>query len=165
MHLLCREQMLAPERILLLATIAFCETMLTPRIEFAQGIVPGSINVAAEQLTAKQPAQDWLSYNGDYTGRRYSSLSQINLENVAELRVQWVFHSTNSDRLEVTPVVLNGLMLVTSANDAYALDARTGRAVWHHAMSKSEGLIDDASSHLNRGVAVWHSRAYMNTDN
>jgi len=56
-------------------------------------------------------------------------------------------------------------MLVTSANDAYALDAKTGRTIWHHEMPKNEGLIDDASSHHNRGVALWGSRLYMNTDN
>jgi alcohol dehydrogenase (cytochrome c) len=61
-------------------------------------------------------------------------------------------------------VVVNGVMFVTSANDAFALDARTGRVVWHHSRPVSEGLIDDASGHLNRGVAVWGSRVYMETD-
>ena len=68
-------------------------------------------------------------------------------------------------RLEVTPVVVNGLMFVTASNDAFALDARTGRTVWHHPWPISDGLIDDASSHINRGVAVWHNRLYMETDN
>jgi alcohol dehydrogenase (cytochrome c) len=76
-----------------------------------------------------------------------------------------VFHAGNSKRLEVTPLVVNGMMFVTAANDASALDARTGRVVWHHSWPISEGLIDDASGHLNRGVAVWHSRVYMETDN
>src|SRR4029077_2777194 len=71
----------------------------------------------------------------------------------------------NSDRLEVTPVVVNGIMFVTAANDAFALDARTGRVIWHHAWTISEGLIDDASRHLNRGVAVWRNRVFMETDN
>jgi alcohol dehydrogenase (cytochrome c) len=135
------------------------------RADFCQTVASGPINVTAEQISGREPAENWLSYNGDYSGRRSSSLAQITLENVAQLRVQWVFHSTNSDRLEVTPIVVDGLMLVTSANDAYALDAGTGRTIWHHSLPKSEGLIDDASSHLNRGVAVWHSRVYMNTDN
>jgi alcohol dehydrogenase (cytochrome c) len=54
---------------------------------------------------------------------------------------------------------------VTASNEATALDARTGRVVWHHSRPNSEGLIDDASSHLNRGVAVWHGRVFMETDN
>ena len=110
-------------------------------------------------------AANWLTYNGDYSGRRYSSLSQINTNNIAQLRAEWVFHSANSDRLEVTPVVVNGIMFATAANDTYALDARTGRTIWHHSRPNSEGLIDDASRHISRGVAVWHSRIYRQTDN
>src|SRR5206468_7121041 len=81
------------------------------------------INVLPAQLNAHPPGANWLSYNGDFTGRRYSKLSQINLRNVGQLRAQWVFHPGNSNRLEVTPVVVNGIMFVTSANDTYALDA------------------------------------------
>ena len=123
------------------------------------------IDVLPAELIAQPPAANWLSYNGDFTGRRYSSLSQINLSNVGKLRAQWVFHPANSNRLEVTPVVVNGVMFVTSANDTYALDAQTGRVIWHHEWPISEGLIDDASGHLSRGVAVWHSRMYRQTDN
>jgi alcohol dehydrogenase (cytochrome c) len=123
------------------------------------------IDVRPADLLVKPPAADWLSYNGDYTGRRYSSLAEINVANVSQLRVQWVFHAKNSDRLEVTPIVVQGLMLVTAANDAFALDARTGREVWHHSRPTSEGLIDDASRHLNRGVGLWQNRVYMETDN
>ena len=123
------------------------------------------IDVLPTQLNAQPPGANWLSYNGDFTGRRFSSLSQINPANVGQLRAQWVFHSSNSNRLEVTPVVVNGVMFVTSANDTYALDARTGRVIWHHVWPISEGLIDDASGHLSRGVAVWHSRVYRQTDN
>jgi len=65
----------------------------------------------------------------------------------------------------VTPVVVNGLMLVTAANHAFALDARTGRTAWHYERPDTEGLIDDASRHLNRGVGLWHTRVYMLTDN
>jgi alcohol dehydrogenase (cytochrome c) len=137
-------------------------TIITPLAHSQQ---QNPLRVGRSELTVQPPAANWLSYNGDYSGRRYTTLSQITPENVVQLRAQWVFHSENSDRLEVTPVVLNGLMLVTSANDAYALDAKTGRIIWHHEMRKTEGLIDDAASHHNRGVALWGSRVYMNTDN
>ena len=123
------------------------------------------IDVLPSELEAKPPDANWLSYNGDFSGRRYSSLSQINLGNVDKLQTQWVFHSSNSNRLEVTPVVVNGVMFATSANDTYALDARTGRVIWHHVWPVSQGLIDDASGHLSRGVALWHSRVYRQTDN
>lgn len=124
-----------------------------------------AVEVRAEELLASPPAANWISYNGDYSGRRYSSLSEIDTGNVSRLRAEWVFHVRNSDRLEVTPVVFNGMMFVTAANDAFALDARTGRVVWHHAHPITEGLIDDASRHINRGVGVWRNRVYMQTDN
>ena len=127
--------------------------------------VSAHIDVLPQQLLVAPPAQDWPSYNGDYTGRRYSALNQISPENVHRLRAQWVFHSATSDSLEVTPVVVGGVMYVTSANDAFALDARTGRVLWRHTRPPSEGLIDDASAHHNRGVALWHTRLFMETDN
>jgi alcohol dehydrogenase (cytochrome c) len=126
---------------------------------------PGTIDVRPQDLLVQPPAANWISYNGDYSGRRYSSLDQINAANVAQLHAEWVFHAQNSNRLETTPVVVDGMMFVTAANEASALDARTGRVVWHHARPNSEGLIDDASSHLNRGVAIWHDRVFMETDN
>jgi alcohol dehydrogenase (cytochrome c) len=123
------------------------------------------IDVRSEDLLVQPPAGNWISYNGDYSGRRYSGLSEINTSSVGKLRAEWVFHARNTARLEVTPVVVNGIMLVTAANDAAAIDARTGRVVWRHSWPISEGLIDDASGHINRGVAVWRNRVYMETDN
>ena len=122
-------------------------------------------DVQPAQLLAAPVAANWLSYNGDYTGRRYSALREVTTENVAQLRAQWVFHVPNSAHLEVTPVVADGIMFVTSANDAFALDAQTGRTIWHYDRPITEGLIDDASQHHNRGVAVLGSRIYMETDN
>src|SRR5439155_21329004 len=124
-----------------------------------------SVEVLPTQLETRTLAANWVTHNGDYSGRRYSSLSQINTNNAAQLRAEWVFHSANSDRLEVTTVVVNGIMFATAANNTYALDARTGRTIWHHSRPNSEGLIDEASRHISRGVAVWHSRIYRQTDN
>jgi alcohol dehydrogenase (cytochrome c) len=121
-------------------------------------------NVSAEDLLVRPVGANWTSYNGDYTGRRYSALNQINPENVAQLRASWVFHPGNSETLEATPVVINGVMYVTSANDAFALDARTGRVLWHHQRPVSSGLLDDAAAHHNRGVGAWRNFVYMETD-
>jgi len=107
---------------------------------------------------------NWLSYNGDYSGRRYTALREIDRSNVGQLQAQWVFHAPRADDMEVTPVVVNGVMFLTAQNDAFALDARTGREIWHYSRPITEGLIDDASQHHNRGVGVWHSRVYMETD-
>lgn len=120
--------------------------------------------VGAEDLLARPVGANWTSYNGDYTGRRYSSLREINAGNVVQLRAAWVFHPGNSQNLEVTPVVFHGIMFVTSANNVFALDARTGRALWHYRRPISPGLLDDAAAHKNRGVAVWHDSVYVETD-
>ena len=111
-----------------------------------QRSVSVAIDVRPEKLLVAPVAADWISYNGDYTGRRFSSLKQIDKNNVGELRVGWVFHAPTSSALEVTPVVYEGMMFVTSANDAYALDAQTGRTIWHYARPVTEGLIDDAAA-------------------
>src|SRR6184192_2539375 len=106
----------------------------------------GVSTVSEQDLLAQPVGSNWTSYNGDYTGRRYSSLHEINLANVTQLRASWVFHPRNSEKLEATPLVVNGIMYVTSANDAFALDARTGRVLWHHERQVSSGLIDDAAA-------------------
>jgi alcohol dehydrogenase (cytochrome c) len=121
--------------------------------------------VQASQLLSRTIKDDWPSYNGDYTGRRFSSLTQITPQNVTHLQAQWVFHSRNAGILEVTPVVVNGIMYVTASNDAYALNAQTGQILWHYSRPVSQGLIDDASGHISRGVALLGTRLYMETDN
>ena len=120
--------------------------------------------VTAKDLLTSPVGENWPSYNGDYTGRRYSSLREINAGNVSQLRAAWVFHPGNSQRLEATPVVVNGVMYVTSANDVFALDAGSGRTVWHYARPVSAGLLDDAAAHKNRGVGVWEGLVYSETD-
>jgi alcohol dehydrogenase (cytochrome c) len=124
-----------------------------------------ALDVSPSDLLSSSIGSNWPTYNGDYSGRRFSSLDEITPANVGSLRAQWVFHSRNSNSLEGTPIVADGLLFMTSANDAYALDARTGRTVWHYSRPVTEGLVDDASSHHSRGVALWHSRVYMETDN
>jgi alcohol dehydrogenase (cytochrome c) len=127
--------------------------------------VSTAIDVQPTRLLTKPIAENWLSYNGDYTGRRYSILHEVSTSNVAQLRARWVFHAPNSSSLEVTPVVVDGIMFVTAANDAYALDAQSGRTLWHYSRPITEGLIDDASQHHNRGVGVWRTHVFMETDN
>ena len=142
---------------------AVCACLLCSAV--ADSPISTSLNVSDAQLVARPPAANWVSYNGDYTGRRFSALSEINVSNVNRLRAEWVFHARDSSRLEVTPIVIDGLMIVTASNHAFALDARTGRKIWHYSRPITEGLIDDASRHVSRGVAVWRSRVYMETDN
>jgi alcohol dehydrogenase (cytochrome c) len=131
----------------------------------AAGEEIGWIGVTQSDLLRRGIKDDWLSYHGDYSGRRYSSLAQVTPANVNRLAAAWVFHTQEAGPLEVTPVVVAGVMFITAGNDAYALDAETGKQIWHHARAVTEGLVDDASSHHNRGVAVLGTRIYMVTDN
>ena len=121
-------------------------------------------NLSDADLLAQPVGENWTSYNGDYTGRRFSSLDQITAAKVNKLRTAWVFHPGNSQTLEATPVVVRGIMYVTSSNDCFALDARTGRVLWHYQRPVSSGLLDDAAAHKSRGVAVWRQFVYIETD-
>src|SRR5258708_7013425 len=132
--------------------------------EHVERAISTSINVQPAELMALA-GENWLSYHGDYSGRRFSGLTEITPANVTQLKAQWVFHVRDASDLEVTPVVVGGMMFVTAANDAYALDARTGRTIWHYSRPITEGLIDDASQHHNRGVGVWRHRVFLETDN
>jgi alcohol dehydrogenase (cytochrome c) len=154
-------------RCTLLVVFALCAARVRAQIAAQPGgaAVSTAVNVSAEDLGVSPPGANWPSYNGDYSGRRFSSLDQINSANVGQLRAQWAFHVKASSDLEVTPVAVDGIVFVSAANDVYAVDARAGRAIWHFARPVTEGLIDDASQHHSRGVAVWHSRVYILTDN
>src|SRR5579872_1898123 len=123
-----------------------------------------ALHVSSSDLLKQPVGENWPSYNGDYTGRRFSTLNEIDRSNVSKLRAAWVFHPGNTQRLEVTPVVIRGVMYVTSSNDVFALDATTGRSLWHYARPISSGLLDDAAAHKSRGVAVWDHFVYSQTD-
>ncbi len=107
---------------------------------------------------------DWLSYNGDVGGGRFSPLTQINKNNVSRLVPKWLFGLPNTSNLQVTPVVADGVMYVTSANECYALDAGTGREIWHYQRPRTKGLIGVSAGGANRGVAVAGDRVFMTTD-
>ena len=124
----------------------------------------GLIDVKQSDLL-QQVKDNWVSYNGDYSGRRYSAMTEVTPANVSHLAMQWVFHTQEAGPLEMTPVVVAGVMFVTSGNDAYALDAESGKQLWHHSRPVTQGLIDDASTQHKPGVAVLGNRIYMETDN
>ena len=132
--------------------------------EVGQASGAAAIDVQQSDLNQKEVRENWVSYNGDYRGRRYSGSNEVTPENVGQLVAKWRFRMPPGGVLEVTPVVVAGVMFVTRSNDAYALDAATGKLLWHHARAVSDGLIDDAAGHINRGVAVLGTRLYMQTD-
>jgi alcohol dehydrogenase (cytochrome c) len=107
---------------------------------------------------------DWPSYNGQTSGSRYSPLAQITTSNISRTVPKWIFSLPNTSPLQVTPVVVNGVMYVTSANECYALDAGAGREIWHYQRPRTKGLVGNAAGGINRGVAVAGDRLFMVTD-
>ena len=133
----------------------------------ASAIGPGTAaldgGLAFSAIANPKPG-DWPTYHGHLSGNRHSELREINTSNVAQLGAKWMFPIADSNRLEVTPVVVDGVMYVSMANQAYALDARSGRQIWHYSRPLTKGVIGDAGTAINRGVAVLGNRVFMVTD-
>jgi alcohol dehydrogenase (cytochrome c) len=108
---------------------------------------------------------DWPTYHGNPGGNRYSPLSQIDRSNVARLSPRWIFPMANVSQVENTPLVVEGLMYVSSANECWALDAGSGRMVWRYQRARTKGLTGNAAAGFNRGVAWAGDRIFMLTDN
>jgi alcohol dehydrogenase (cytochrome c) len=106
---------------------------------------------------------NWPSYNGDPRGNRYTELNQITKANVKQLAAKWVFSVPNAGRLQVTPVVVDGIMYITAANECFALDAGNGRQIWRHQVRPTRGMTHDPG--VNRGVGVAGDRVFMETGN
>ena len=125
----------------------------------------GSVRQAEFASVARPPRGEWPTYHGHLSGNRHSPLAGITTANVSRLAPAWTFPVPGArSALQVTPVVVGGLMYVTSANAAWALDARTGREVWHYSRPRTQGLVGDAAGGINRGVAVLGDRLFMQTD-
>ena len=114
----------------------------------------------------KHPGR-WLTYSGDYTGRRHSPLKQITPENVARLAAQWTFQAEGmviGRGFESTPLALDGVLYITGNNNtAWAIDARTGRQLWRYRRQLPPGLTYGAGNPSNRGFAALGDRLYMAT--
>lgn len=107
---------------------------------------------------------DWPGYHGSPNGNRYSTIGEITPTNVAKLAPKWIFNLPNTSPLETTPLVVEGIMYVSSGNECYALDAGTGRQVWHYFRPHTKNLNGNAGGGFNRGVAISGDRLFMVTD-
>ncbi len=113
---------------------------------------------------AIEPKDNWLTYGGSPGAGRYRATDQINRRTVDRLAVAWMFPMPHSPRLQVTPVVIDGVMYVTGWNEIHAVDATTGRQLWSYREPRHEGLLSEAGSGANRGAAVAGGRVFMVTD-
>jgi alcohol dehydrogenase (cytochrome c) len=120
--------------------------------------------VQGEKFREVTSQSDWAAYNGDAGGNRFVALRKIAKSNVRQLAPRWVFNMPNASHLEVTPVVANGVMYVTNGNECFALDAGSGRPIWHFHRPRTGGLIGNAASGINRGAAVANGKVFMVTD-
>jgi alcohol dehydrogenase (cytochrome c) len=108
------------------------------------------------------PSDSWPTYNGDYSGRRYSALSQLTASNINTLGLAWVYRANPGVNLRATikstPLVVNGVMYVTMPDHVWAIDARTGREIWHFAWASKGG------DHIgNRGAGIFGDALYFET--
>ena len=109
-------------------------------------------------------ANDWATYNGDPGGNRHTPHRHIAPDNVARLQPAWTFAVPGIRALRATPLVVDGVMYVGAPNEVVALDARTGRSLWHYRRPRTPGVIGDAGAAVNRGVALAGDRLFMVTD-
>jgi alcohol dehydrogenase (cytochrome c) len=123
-----------------------------------RSVSSGSGGVTGAQI--EKPSTDsWPTYNGDYTGRRFSSLTKINASNVKHLSLSWIYDLPAAGTIKATPLQIGGVLYFTTPNHVYAVDARTGRELWHYTFARSRGGIQIG----NRGIAALGNTVYFVT--
>src|SRR5579863_132407 len=130
--------------------------LLTPAFFRGQGLTPAAL--------AKPATDVWPTYNGDYSGQRHSPLKQINTSNVDSLSLAWIYRATGfgpggfGSVVKSTPLEVNGVLYFTMPDNHWAVDARTGREIWHFKYPPNQG------NHIGqRGVAMWGDWLYFET--
>jgi alcohol dehydrogenase (cytochrome c) len=113
-------------------------------------------------VNAQKEPGNWLTYSGNYFGHRFSPLSEITAANVAGLRVKWAYQF-ESGHAETSPIVVDGVMYVTSPNSAVALDARTGRQLWKWNRPLPKDYHSIGFENVNRGPAILDGRLFVAT--
>jgi PQQ-dependent dehydrogenase (methanol/ethanol family) len=112
---------------------------------------------------AESDGNNFLLTNGDYWQRRYYPNTQINTANVGRLHPAWIFQTEVKESLETSPLVVNGVMYVTTSfSHVYALNARTGEEIWHY-KHKLGPVTTFCCGPNNRGVAAYGDMVYLAT--
>lgn len=152
------EQRLSPAEIDDL--IAYLKTLKEPNAAKVAAAKIGSGLTFERIVNAAKEPHNWLTYFGDYGGRHYSALDQINTQNVKTLQAVWMHQPSGKGGLQASPLVVDGVMYTTAAGGyVYALDAATGRQLWEYKY-QAKRPIDGAA---NRGVAMLGNRLFLAT--
>jgi quinohemoprotein ethanol dehydrogenase len=122
---------------------------------------PSVAAVDGARIIAAEPG-NWLSHGRTYDEQRHSPLQQINAGNIAKLGLAWYVGLETTRGIEVTPLVVDGVMYLSSFwNVIHALDARTGRELWRYDPgTRRERLRSSCCDAVNRGLALWKGRVY-----
>jgi PQQ-dependent dehydrogenase (methanol/ethanol family) len=112
---------------------------------------------------AAKDGKNWLHSNGDYAQTRFYPAKEINTKNVTKLRPAFVFQTEVLESMETAPIVVNGIMFLTTAyNHVYAIDAATGQLFWHY-KHKMGPITTFCCGPNNKGVAIADGKVYMGT--
>ncbi len=133
--------------------------------EVQRGTLYGDMSIVSQDMLnrAGSDGNNFLHTNGNYDQTRYYPNKQINTSNVGKLRPAWIFQTEVVESLETSPIVVNGVMYVTTSfNHVYALDAATGQQIWHY-KHKMGPVTTYCCGPNNRGVAISGDRVFMGT--
>jgi quinohemoprotein ethanol dehydrogenase len=119
----------------------------------------------ARLLAADDNPGQWMSHGRDYNEQRFSPLKQISADNVGQLGLAWFADFDTRRGQESTPIVVDGVMYVTSAwSKVFAFDAKSGEALWKYDPKvPGEWAVNACCDVVNRGVAVWNGKVYVAT--
>jgi alcohol dehydrogenase (cytochrome c) len=129
----------------------------------AKGVAMVSPVTQAQLDAADKNSKNFLLTNGNYAQTRFYPAKQITRGNVKDLHVAWIFQTDVKESLETSPIVVDGVMFVTTSfSHVYALDAKTGQQLWHY-NHKMGPITVYCCGPNNRGVQVLGDRVYLAT--
>ncbi|MDB5823254.1 MAG: Pyrrolo-quinoline quinone [Herminiimonas sp.] len=138
-------------------------------IQGGQGIKPIPMSTALVPVTQQmldaslKDNKNWLHPNGSYEQTRFYPADSINTTNVAQLRPAFVFQTEVVESMETAPIVVNGVMFLTTAfNHVYAVNAATGEQYWHYKHSMGP-VTTFCCGPNNKGVAISGDKLFMGT--
>ena len=119
----------------------------------------------AESGPGYDDPNNWPQYHRSYNAWRFSPLSQINKSNVKKLKVAWIHQPGNiTHGLQATPIVIDGVMYTISAdNNVWAIDAATGKTIWHYTAKLDPVVKEVFYQSASRGVTVGRGKVFVGT--